>query len=107
MTDHDRIRVADASRPAELSDGGLHWFRIEFDDGEGHCFITSGEALRVPKLSCHWVERALLNLASKHGYDWLKTAAGSSPGLMLQHSDQHDVWVRRPEGAGPAARLGS
>lgn len=84
---HVWLEITPISDPPELPGGGLHWFRIEFADREGHCFITTGEAQRLKEMSSDWVERALRNLAAKHGREWIKEWACSSPGLVLHHSD--------------------
>lgn len=100
MGDLHRVSVERVSSPEELIGGGLHWFRIRLDHREGRCFITSGEALHLRQLSIDWVRRALLNLAEKHGHQWVEAAACSSPGLMLHHHDASEP-AKRPR---PPAR---
>jgi hypothetical protein len=66
---------------------GLHWIRIEFDNAEGRCFITSDEAQRLRQLKTDWVTRALENIARQRGWPWLRETAAGSSGLMLHCSD--------------------
>jgi hypothetical protein len=96
VSDLYRVRVEPASGPDELTGGGLHWFRVEFDNREGRCFITTGEALHLRQLTSDWVRRALLNLAVKNGHRWVESAVCSSPGLMLHHHDASEPSERRP-----------
>jgi hypothetical protein len=87
MGDLHRVRVEPVSGPEEHTGDGLHWFRILFDNREGRCFITTGEALHLRQLTTEWVKRALLNLGVKNGHRWVEAALCSHEGLMLHHHD--------------------
>jgi hypothetical protein len=85
------IKVESISPPSGFRGDGLHWFRIEFPDRQGRCLLTTGEAQHLRQLTTGWVQRALLNLADRRGWDWLLETACSSPGLILHHDDAGDV----------------
>jgi hypothetical protein len=53
------LKVHTLAPPGASHVEGLHCFRIEFDDAEGRCFITSDEAQRLRQLTTGWVTRAL------------------------------------------------
>ena len=79
--------VVTSVAPPEGQGKGVHWFKVTFADGTGHCFITAREAQRLSQLTTSWIEQALFNLAAIRGWDWVKSRVASRPGLMLHHSD--------------------
>jgi hypothetical protein len=81
------LKVHTMAPPGGSHGEGLHWFRIEFDDAEGRCFITSDEAQRLRQLTTGWVTRTLEILVRQRGWPWLRKAAAGSSGLMLHCSD--------------------
>jgi hypothetical protein len=99
MTPPVLVVVKRMAPPGGSHGDGLHWFRVTLPGGEGRCFITNGEAQHLHQLTSEWVERAIRNLASVRGWDWLETRARSSSGLMLHHSDAH-------ASIGPATAVG-
>jgi hypothetical protein len=82
-----QIKVESISPPTGSRSDGLHWFRVDFPDCQGRCLITTGEAQHLRELTTDWVQRALVNLAEQRGCEWVRDTAGSSPGLILHHSD--------------------
>ncbi len=87
MRSREVLKVESVAPPGGYGGQGMHWFKVTFADGTGHCFITAREAQRLSQLTTSWIERALLNLAAIRGWDWLKSRVGRSPGLMLHHGD--------------------
>lgn len=85
--DAGQVKVETMPPPGGAHGEGLHWFRIDFPEGEGRCFITTSEAQHLQQLTTDWVGRALGNLAAVRGWEWLESRARSSPGLMLHRSD--------------------
>ena len=69
---------------------GLHWFRVEIDEIQGRCYITTEEAQQLHQLTTRWVKHALEQLGRRRGWHWLKSTAASSSGLMLHCSDARD-----------------
>lgn len=83
----EELKVESIAPPGGYRGQGMHWFKVTFTDGSGYCFISARDAQLLSQLTTGWIERALRNLAAIRGWDWLKTRVGSSPGLMLHHSD--------------------
>jgi hypothetical protein len=91
ISSEQALEVKSIVPPDDYRGQGLHWFRVTFEDGAGHCFISSGEAQHLRQLSTEWVKRALHNLARIRGWEWLENRACRSPGLMLHHTDASEV----------------
>jgi hypothetical protein len=89
--DLGELRVHTIAAPGGSHGERLHWFRIEFDNAEGRCFITTDEAQRLRQLTTDWVRRALENLAHQRGWPWLRETAAETPGLMLHCSDAGEL----------------
>ena len=69
---------------------GLHWFRVEIDETQGRCFITDRGSTTTSPADHGWAKRALEELGRRRGWQWLKSAAASSSGLMLHCSDARE-----------------
>ena len=65
--DSRRVKVETMPLPGGAHGEGLHWFRIDFPEGEGRCFITTSEAQHLQQLTTDWVSQALGNLAAVRG----------------------------------------
>jgi hypothetical protein len=79
--------VESIAPPGGYRGQGMHWFKVTFGDGTGHCYITSREAQLLSQLTTAWIEQALRNLAAIRGWEWLKSRVCGSSGLMLHHTD--------------------
>lgn len=88
--DRNGLKTEQIRAPGGTHGDRLLWFRIEFGDCRGRCFITTGEAQHLRQLTAEWVARAVANLTEVRGLDEVKLAACSSSGLMLHHSDARD-----------------
>lgn len=87
VVDPHHVHVESICSDADLASCGLHWFQVFFETGSGRCFITAGEARRLPQLNSDWVKRALVNLVAAYGSSWVEFALTSQPGLLLHYFD--------------------
>jgi hypothetical protein len=96
--------VSEQVRAAECGNG-VHSFRVVLPDGEGRCFITTSDALRLRQLTPEWVARAVSTLAASHGSAWLPRSLRNGLGLRQSEMAARAAVLPLDLGTAAARRL--